>query len=504
MYPSPKIPKLILAPIFIFGAILVILFILWPLFPPEYFFIKHPNSNQWPFIIPIGHRTIIPFIIGWIFEGARHIKDPLLFGSFFIAIYTACCAILYFFQNTQKNTLPNSPSISKNLLFLIPILSFCLFFIFRISPDLSAIFADAAVNPERIAKELINESSSLNDYFFIFTNKILGIINGLQDPILAIQLSVAIFGALFIGSMAIFAYTVGKDWFEKLLLFCGISTGGYSLMFFGHLETTALELAVMAIFFSVCALYIKSSYKLTWLYVCLLCLPLAVIAHAGGILLTISIPLLIGTFHRNNWIKTVKSLLLPRHVCAIVLAVILPALIIFPWRYFSHGDIGNITGGGDHKMFIPLFNDNVGLGLRSRPFYSLFSAPYWSDIISAMLFASPFGIFLVFTANYIRKRYELLIAEKNGRLILILAVCSISSLLIPLFFHHDFGTYGDWNISATYLFPLNIFAWTYFVQTTQRFQRSGTYIFTVSFIISVQLLMASSLYTQAIYIYQII
>ncbi len=212
----------------------------------------------------------------------------------------------------------------------------------------------------------------------------------------------------------------------------------------------------------------------------------------------ISVPFLVGTYVPHNWRKTVASLFTKDNIVRITLAVILPLAAFVAWRYAVHENLGDIAGGSDHGMFVPFSNDGVGLGHRNRPFYSFFSWLHLVDILSAYLLACPLSLGLISLACWMKKKMHAVFSEPDSRFLLILGLCAASCLVIPVLWHFDFTAYGDWNITSTYLFPLNAFAWIYFIYALRNQEISVMHEVMMSCLIAAQLLMAGSLYIQLI------
>lgn len=78
---------------------------------------------------------------------------------------------------------------------------------------------------------------------------------------------------------------------------------------------------------------------------------------------------------------------------------------------------------------------------------------------------------------------------------LILGLSALATASIPILWNHDFGMWGDWNLSATYLFPLNIFAWIIFVFTLRKHQSKKKFN-TIAQLILIQALILLGLYLQ--------
>ncbi len=217
--------------------------------------VAHPQTGAFPFFVPRGHNTVIPFALGWAFQGAR--TANML--SLLMAILVSFIGLLLIFNNLKSGKISDffqKPWIRRLAPLGVGLLSFWIFYSFRVTPELNATFGDAAAYPGLILNGKINEASVLNDHFFILIRRMLDVFQVASSSVVAIQISTALFGGLFTASLYSLSSTISKNRFEKTSLFIGLLTGGYAVMLFGYIETTALELALMALFFTFCAKYI--------------------------------------------------------------------------------------------------------------------------------------------------------------------------------------------------------------------------------------------------------
>ncbi len=192
------------------------------------------------------------------------------------------------------------------------------------------------------------------------------------------KLSQPLSTALLAGSYAVF----GKlGWPARLLVACGLLAGGVTL-FFGYLETTVMAIAVAA-------LYLYFGYRV------IQGAPLAPAALTLGITLALhgQMVYLLPSYLILSWIAYHRG---PRKLVALgSLLVILPPVLIVLFALthpaLSVAGFGDATGGGDNRMFVPLFKVE-----SSMEYYTLFSFNYWTELINLALRATPLiGILLV-------------------------------------------------------------------------------------------------------------
>jgi hypothetical protein len=286
-------------------------------------------------------------------------------------------------------------------------------------------------------------------------------------------------GALFVGALASFALTVGRDPAERWVLFLGAVAAGCTGMFFGYVETTQVESAAMALYFAASARWIAgpqaSRLGLARL-VAFAALGLAVTAHGAGVLLLPSAALLLAdvfTRPQPDLRALARRALAPASVAGglgFVALVLLPFWLVVARPFYARGDFGNAAGGGDHIQWVPLSVDYA-----HRPsewvYYSLLSRGHLADLASAVFVSAPFALPLSVAAAGLRLVGGGSLDHDERAVLTLLATAAAACGVIPVFWNHDFGMWGDWNLAATYLFPAHVAAWVAFVVASRRFER---------------------------------
>jgi hypothetical protein len=282
--------------------------------------------------------------------------------------------------------------------------------------------------------------------------------------------------AAFAGALASFAWTVGRGPAERVLLFFGTAAAGCTTMFFGYVETTQVESTAMALYFAAAAAAItgpRAGRASPARVAAFAALGLAVTAHAAGILLLPSALLLVvDVFARPR--APVRELAARAvtidNVAALVLLIAAPFVLSVYLPFYAHGDFGNVSGGADHIRWVPATIDYA-----SRPsnwvYYSRFSAWHLADIANAVFVAAPLALPLGAATLALRRRAGDALDHDERSVLALLGCVAAACAAIPLFWNHDYAIWGDWNISATYLFPLHVLTWTAFVVASRRFER---------------------------------
>lgn len=471
-------------------VILGILFIIYPYIPQNIFIAKLPVDGS-TFHFFRSHGLTVPFHLAWAFEGSKKIPLLLKIGGLFLFFglpffKKITISIPRLFAQTQI-----SPYILYPAVFII---SSTVFYLFKVTPQLNAAFGDGPTLPGEIDQGIVFGAEVLTGHFFLFSRKILDLFIVPPNGLLAAQISSALSGGIFVTSILLLARSVGKNWKEKSAVFFGVIFTGYLVMFFGYVETTNLELASMAMFFAFVSKFIFSETKKNlWLILSLTSLSIVFMAHAAGLLLGITVPVLLFDY-RENIKQTLFSGRNYRNLLFFLVFIAIPYYLIICRPFYLQGNYGNIRGGGDLIMFVPWVMDYIK---PASPFtyYSMISWWHFTDILSVFLIAATFSTPLVFSSLILKIKNKIKFGRRESNLVLILGLSAAATATIPLFWNHDFGMWGDWNLSATYLFPLNIFAWVIFIFTLRK-QRSKKKSKMIVQILLIQMLFLLGMYMQ--------
>lgn len=430
---------LILFSLFLFSCLL-----LYPNFIESIFIPRHPLYQGKVYGILYGHGIFAPFYLFWVFIGGFHFSKFELLLLLMLVVFFICFFNIKKFQNVIfKNNF-----FRAILVFLFFILIYH-FFSLQISP--TKMFGDAAFYPSQIEKGVVFGSSALTDNLFILVRNIFSL-SGLET----LRFVNIAFGGFFSVIVYFLALTLGKTSFHKFLIFSGIVFSGYSIIFFAYPETTAGVLTFIAayVLFSV-KYFLFGKNSLIYLVFALISLSFACLLHNAALTMGLSLIWLI--MYSPNKI-VVKQIVLRFFLSFFI--VLVPFVFFVVGLYYMKGNFGNATGGGDHSMFVPFYVDYLSGSLR--PYYSFFSYFHFSEIISSIVLSSP--MFFVVFAYFLRFRSKMnFLLNDDYPVLVFLSLLAIGTAIVPVFWHFDFGAFGDWNLVTTYFFPLNVLSFYLFV-----------------------------------------
>lgn len=274
---------------------------------------------------------------------------------------------------------------------------------------------------------------------------------GSQTSMAGILVVDALSAAAYGGALLHLAWTHAGPRRDRMLLALGLVTSGAGVQLLGYVETTQVLLAATATYLAAAvALADRRGASTTALLVAWSALGVAVISHGAGALLGPSALFLLATSRGRR---------LAHFVGGWVLVVLPVALVVLP-RWLD-GDIGNANGGADSTRFVPMEFD-----VHDRPsefvYYGLFDWLHLVDLANAVLLAAPALVPALAVALFGGPPAR---AVLRSRAVQLLAVASVGCLVIPIFWNHDFGMWGDWNLASAYLFPTHVLSWVLLART---------------------------------------
>ncbi|MDB4977457.1 MAG: hypothetical protein JWN48_5798 [Myxococcaceae bacterium] len=303
------------------------------------------------------------------------------------------------------------------------------------------------------------------------------------SPLSAIRWVDSIAGAVFFGSLAAFARGTGRGVLEGTLLFLGTSCASYTLQFFGYVETTQVETALIALYFTAAAASLRTRGPgiAASTLIAVFALSTATMAHGAGLLLLPSAAFLLAdltALGRRGPLRVLGESLRAENVALVFTMLLVPHLLIVVVPFHLRGMHGNAAGGGDGIMFVPATIDYAQRA-SAWVYYARFTRWHLADVANALWISAPLALPLlgVAFAQRIFGRFRFTWGE--SRLLALLGTAAALSAIIPLLWNHDFGVWGDWNLSATYLLPLNALAWLAFVYASRRRRRGVHFYVTV-------------------------
>ena len=362
---------------------------------------------------------------------------------------------------------------------LLGIVAASAFRAFPVSYARNSTFADGPRLPSQVDDGATFPAELLTMRAFEFCNHVLRRCCGPSSALDAIRFADSVAGGLFVGSLFLFARASVRDGAGQSMLLFGATLAGPALMFFGYVETTPLALSFMAVYFAASAIAVTAARArsegpraLFAITVALSAMTFAMLSHAGSVLLIPSGGALLATTAREGGSRW-RQLVSWRNVGLTTVLVIAPCMAVLVIPHYMRGDLGNLNGGGDGIAWVPLAVDEAH---RPSPwvYYGMFSAWHFLDVLSAVVFAAPLAAPLLIAAFFLRNQAEPVGDTDTGvRVRFVVALATASCLIIPLGWNHDFGMWGDWNIAACYLFPLQVLGWLAFALAVEPFERRG-------------------------------
>jgi len=429
---------------------------------PQSLFLALNPATQKPYFVIRSHITVTQFNLFWGFLGFSKIS---LWLRIFFFLCTAFLTVLPLPKSEIKLIAQPFFLRGKQYVWLAGIIIFStvVFYVFRIPYHLNVLFGDGATIPGDIDNGMVFPAEILTCYSFIWMKSVIAIIYPAITTNGAIVMTTCLSGGVFVGTLWMYGQRWGITPVGRIIFtLSGILTG-CTAMFFGYIETTQMEL-MSFMMLSMSAVFVFTSVGRSakrWEIFAFFSASLAFLFHAAGILLIPACFVFMmdsfnGTLRGFPWLS--RTAIGLRHVLIIVGIVILPYFYMLVQPFFLQGSFGNITGGADHIMFVPLSFDYLH-PVSPLISYSLFSCWHLADIFSAMFVTAPLSIVLLAAGIYTMWRCHIILTIAEWRNLLFLGLAAAGCLSVPLFWNHDFTMWGDWNLAGTYLFPFGFFAW---------------------------------------------
>lgn len=240
-------------------------------------------------------------------------------------------------------------------------------------------------------------------------------------------------GILFLIFAAFFAKIEFKDNIRRILLFLGISSGGYMLLSFGYVEYYSLFVLLTAIF-TITGILISKGKINRWLII-----PVWMVAtflHIFGIIL---IPALIYILTMNTPLgNSLKKLSLKYKI--LISSIVLTLFGFVFYHYYT-------TDYFFRFAFVPFYDDSF-----AYEGYTLFSFDHIIDMVNLYLFLIP-GIFIFILLLFFSPKKEI-IKEKHFIFLIILIISTVGAVFI---FDPKLGMPRDWDLFSFSSVPISIF-----------------------------------------------
>ncbi len=438
--------------------IVAVVILLYPLTLGDHFLAREP----WGSYVLLDQRSgPMPLHLLWGLEGFRNLGVGTRSLLALALVFLACARL----PKAAGDALLSKIKINKwALLAAVAALTPLFCFILRVDYSKNVAFGDGLWLPPVVDIEDVASAEVLTSYVYFFLRRVVDHFRVGPNGLPAVVATSCLSGGVFAAASYLFADAVGRDRAEKIILFLGGVLAGYSVMFLGYVETTQVELATMALFFAAAAWALRPAAAATNLWrtaVAISAASLVFMAHGAGVLILPAFIYLLVT--ARGGIEDERGRYLRRAfpvwtALFLLLFVVAPYYLLIAKPHYFEGDFGNLGGGGDGIMFVP-WKIVYGLPKSRFVYYSLFSPHHLAEIFSAFLVAAPFSIpFIISGAAFrfgLRRRFGAYEKRVLGMLGLASAVC----LAVPLLWNHDYGIWGDWNLAACFLYPLNLFSW---------------------------------------------
>ena len=461
---------------------LCIFALIYPFIPVEQLFARDPYTGQTLTFLR-SHTTRAPFHELWALDGFRDFQGA---GRLIPGILLVTFLVVYYLKNESKR-------LERWLPLIIAPLAFAAFYSFRVSIEKNALFGDGPRLPIEVPQGLVFAAEVLTmhcfDNVYRFTHWLWGF-----DGAQAIQFTSCLFGGLFVSAIIVLAQTLTDLRPLRALFVVGAIGAGYGILFLGYIETTVVETTAMAWFFAAAAkllfhgapqipmdadlapnanthstprslpsLPAWSKHRETiWLIVFTLAYSACLLAHAAGLVMSAAYLLTLiffyfssAAFHAGrHWLGYVV-----KNAVLFIVLVLIPVYELVLAPFFFRGVYGNTTGGGDGIMFVPISYDTPPSVFTH---YKMFSWLHAVDIFNSMACSAPLVFLAPPAAWFILREARQRSAWRDPWLqfLLVILCAGACALAVPLIWQFDFGMWGDWNLAATYLFPLHMFVWT--------------------------------------------
>ncbi len=413
---------------------------------PELLHALNPVTGE-PIVLHRGHGVRIPFDAGWSLQGLR--RSPIA-GALLIALGLALGASI------AKLSSARAASWGAARWLAFGSFGAAISWLFPVSYALNVELGDGRTLPENVGNGMTFGAEILTSQLMVRAVRLVASL-GHHDAVLGIRVFDTACAFVLCTSVVALADALAESTRGRVLLVLGALLSGASVQVMGYVETTVLELAAIALYAAGVAHVLRgrrAGSGAPWAWTGL---SLAVMAHGAGALLLPSAALMVAPRARLWGPRVV------RHVALFAVCLVVPFLFIIAPRWLGN-DLGNADGGGDHVRFVQADFDRVH---PPSPvlYYARFEALHWADLGNALFVAAPLMPLLLLALPWAGR------AARPSAAVRALALAALFSFVIPLLWNHDFGMWGDWNLAATYLFPMHLTSWVWLVQTLERAPR---------------------------------
>lgn len=393
-----------------------------------------------------GHQTYLPFDTTWALAAMRDVPLRALWLVLFGALGLAALTRL---------PVRRSRPLGAGGCWAVGLSMGLLAWLLPVDHELNATLGDGLTLVVNVGNGMTFGAEIGTSALMAATVSFFSVILGIHEGLRALQALDAVLAIVLGASCALLADAATQTVRGRALLLAGLLFVGTTLQVMGYVETTMLELAALALYLGASARVLSPTPQSpTAAPLAFTGLGLATIAHGAGPLALPSVAALAFTGARLDRRRIVH------HATLFVCCVVVPFVFVVAPRWLLD-DMGNADGGGDHIRFVPTEIDWSDPPSR-MVYYTLLSRLHLADLGNALLVGAPIALPVLL---------GLLAAGRHARpsaTVVMLIVAALFTAVIPVFWNHDFGMWGDWNLATTYLFPLHALSWVWWVQTLER------------------------------------
>lgn len=225
---------------------------------------------------------------------------------------------------------------------------------------------------------------------------------------------------------------ISREDLRRVSLFRSVFfVAGLSLFFFGYIENTPLAIPLEVLWIYLTVRLLKNP---RWQNVALSAVVLALAALVHGRASFLAPAMVWACFIPSGsfWVRT-RRVLLGGSTFVVVIAIAVSAIFVFDSRHIMGSHLGNITGGGNRKMFVPV--------------NTLLSLKHWRELASTALIGGgllmPLGLFGVIRG----------VLFKKDIVFTWLAVYVVADAMYLGVWEFDFGYFIDWDLIFSGMVP---------------------------------------------------
>jgi hypothetical protein len=289
----------------------------------------------------------------------------------------------------------------------------------------------------------------LSELFSTVTYRILAL-EGVDRRYVPVLFGIASF-VTYLGLARILLREAPDRLHELVLLYP--SFGFSYLFFFGHFEHTFLGVPFLLAHLSVVLLYLRQDPRSSpgKLVLSAFLLAVACLFHGQFIALAPAMPLiLLVRFVGLGAVRT--GLKLVAYYAITLAAVVAIGIGIVALAGF-HVDLGNVSGGGDQQLLVPL---SAAASTRYTRFLML-SPAHAVEVANIIVHAAPLGILMGFVVLVQAWRRGHHARFRSNSFVLVTGIYSLGYLALVMLWNFDLGANGDIDLMLSMSAPLALF-----------------------------------------------